>query len=217
VAGYCTAVSEIAQSLTVEFGPLTIGYDDRVLAPRSWTQLQAQWAGRLLPDLPDGPVLELCSGAGQIGLLAVHATGRSLVAVDANPAACDWIRANAAAHDIDVEVREGDLDAVLDADERYPLVIADPPWVPHEQIGRFPEDPPSAIDGGPDGLDLVRRCLRVIADHLGPSGRALLQLGDGDQVLALSEEIAATGLRVVDQEGEPGRGVVVLLAGSDPR
>lgn len=208
-------MSEIAQSLTVEFGPLTIGYDERVLAPREWTRLQAEWGAQLLDDLSPGPVLELCSGAGHIGLLAVHRSGRTLVAVDANPAACAWIRANAEAHGIPVEVREGDLDAVLDTDERFPLVIADPPWVPHDRIGQFPEDPPSAIDGGPDGLDLVRRCVRLIAEHLRCGGYALLQLGDEKQLQAVQEAITAAGLREVDRL-VLDRGVVVQLAPARP-
>ena len=55
---------------TVEFGGLQITFDSRLLSPRPWTQAQSRWAASLLPNLPPGDVLELCSGAGQIGLLA---------------------------------------------------------------------------------------------------------------------------------------------------
>ena len=210
-SGYLEVMSDLATPLTVEFGPLRIAYDDRVLTPRVWTRLQAEWASRLLADLPPGPVLELCSGAGHIGLLAVHQQNRTLVAVDANPAACAWIRRNADAHGIPVEIREGDLDAVLDTGELFPLIIADPPWVPHDEIGRFPEDPTSAIDGGADGLALARRCLHLIARHLEPGGAALLQLGTEEQAEALSDEIARVGLGIVDQVAHLDRGVVLRL------
>ena len=45
---------------------------------------------------------------------------------------------------------------VLDPDERFAVVIADPPWVSTADVERYPEDPVTAIDGGADGLDLVR-------------------------------------------------------------
>ena len=50
------------------FGGLAIAYDARVLSPRTWTLHQSLWALELLEQLPDGPILELCAGAGQIGL-----------------------------------------------------------------------------------------------------------------------------------------------------
>ncbi|MBI2244007.1 MAG: methyltransferase, partial [Nocardioides sp.] len=56
---------------TMGFGPLRITFDGRVLRPRPWTAAQSEWAAEILADAPAGPVLELCAGAGQIGLLAV--------------------------------------------------------------------------------------------------------------------------------------------------
>ena len=57
---------------TAEYGPLSIAYDHRVLEPRPWTAAQSRWVSALLESAPPGPVLEICSGAGHIGLLAVH-------------------------------------------------------------------------------------------------------------------------------------------------
>src|SRR6478609_465026 len=47
-----------------ELGGLMFAFDERVLAPRAWTQAQSAWARDLLDDLPSGPALELCSGLG---------------------------------------------------------------------------------------------------------------------------------------------------------
>lgn len=195
----------------VAFGPLEISYDDTVLEPRDWTRMQARWAAHLLTALPPGPVLELCTGAGHIGLLAVHGTGRRLIAVDASPEACRWARHNAAANGIDVEVREGDMTAVLAPAERFPLVIADPPWVRRDQVGRFAADPVSAIDGGPDGLALARTCVDLIGRHLDDLGVALLQLGDRNQVERLGDPIHAAGLEITEHVSIPGRGLVAEL------
>src|SRR5207342_2779859 len=56
-------VTSRAEVQTLSFGGLSIAHDDRVLRPRRWTLHQSHWALELLPGLPDGPVLELCSGA----------------------------------------------------------------------------------------------------------------------------------------------------------
>ena len=123
---------------------------------------------------------------------------RPLVCVDADPVACQYLRRNAVAAGVPVDVREGPMQSVLDPGERFAVVIADPPWVPRSDVRRFPEDPVTAIDGGPDGLDLVRACLAVTDGHLAPGGSALLQVGpdQGDPAGALVA--AYDGLQVVE-------------------
>jgi methylase of polypeptide subunit release factors len=198
---------------TIAFGGLQIAYDDRVLRPRTWTENQSRWAAELLPHLPDGQVLELCSGAGQIGLLAVAGSGRRLVCVDVNPVAAELTRANAAAAGLSeqVEMREGLIGEVLSPDERFPLIIADPPWVPRSQTQRFPEDPLLAIDGGEDGLTVVRECLTAIETHLAPAGVALLQLGPGDQVAAVAGLLGGTRIRAGESRDFGDHGVLLRI------
>lgn len=185
----------------MRFGPLTIEYDDRVIEPRPWTVCQSQWAAELLTGAPPGPVLELCAGVGHIGLLAVDGTDRTLVLVDLNEAACALAGRNAARAGATVEVRHGELEEALRPDERFALVIADPPWVPSDDVHQHPDDPLLAIDGGSDGLDVARSCVDVISRHLLAGGAAVVQVGDEDQVRALAayvEERPALGLRLVD-------------------
>ena len=199
---------------TVPFGSLTIAFDDRVLRPREWTAAQSEWAADLMATAPGGTVLELCAGTGHIGLLAVAQTGRRLLCVDANPVACDYARANALAAGLAelVEVREARLQEALAPDEMFPVVIADPPWVPREQTGRFPEDPLTAIDGGDDGLDVARACLTVIDDHLSPGGSAVLQVGTRAQADALRRERCFTDGRLVMVEvRQQVRGVLARI------
>jgi len=197
-----------APTRTLDFGPLQISYDDRVLEPRPWTAAQSRWAAAVAQALGPGPLLELCSGAGHIGLLAAHLTGRSLVCVDVSPAACELTRANARRAGLAdrVEVREGDMTDVIGADERFPLVIADPPWVTTNDVGRYPEDPRLAIDGGADGLALARTCLATASGHLQPGGALVLQLGDVEQAEQLTGD---TALELVETRQEE-RGVLSL-------
>jgi methylase of polypeptide subunit release factors len=193
----------------IAFSHLTIEYDARVLEPRPWTAMQSRWAAELIPEAPVGRVLELCAGAGHIGLLAIALASRPLVCVDLNPAACELARRNAelAGLAADVEVRCGDLADVVPPGEEFGVVIADPPWVPAAETSRFPEDPLLAIDGGDDGLTVARLCLRVATASTADGGHVLIQLGTQEQARQLAREAAGTTLDLVEiREGE--RGVV---------
>ncbi|SDR78997.1 Methylase of polypeptide chain release factors [Nocardioides scoriae] len=196
-----------------EFGELEIAFDARVLRPRHWTTAQSRWAHALLPSAPEGPVLELCSGAGHIGLLAVHGSERSLVCVDASPVAAAYTRSNAERAGMGgrVEVRHGMVRDVLAPGERFALVIADPPWVPAAETARFPEDPLLAIDGGPDGMVVVDECLRALVAHLAPGGAAVLQLGTAFQADAVAQRLRGTDLVVGELREYGEHGVLVRL------
>ncbi|MEJ7832758.1 MAG: methyltransferase [Nocardioides sp.] len=197
----------------INFGGLDIMFDDRVLRPRPWTTAQSRWAAELLRDAPEGPVLELCSGAGQIGLLAVAYQPRDLVCVDIDPVACGFARHNAHAARLSarVEVREGAMSEVVSGTEQYAVVVADPPWVPSREVSRFPEDPLRAIDGGPDGTDLVLSCLAVIERCLMVGGSAVVQVGTSEQADFVGASLpAASGLTLIGQR-ELGGGVLVRL------
>ncbi|MCW2819064.1 MAG: methyltransferase small, partial [Marmoricola sp.] len=112
VSGSVTSGSVVRST---DFGGLTIRSDERLLEPRDWTTMQSRWAADLLVDLPEGPVLEVCSGAGQIGLLAVVDSQRRLVCVDVEPVASAYTLENAAAAGLAdrVETRTGPMQDVV--------------------------------------------------------------------------------------------------------
>jgi release factor glutamine methyltransferase len=196
----------------LDFGGLRIAFDDRVLRPRPWTMAQSEWAAELLETAPAGSVLELCSGAGQIGLLAVAGSDRALVCVDLNPIACDYTRHNAEAAGMAdrVEVREGAIGEVLGEDERFAVVIADPPWVRRAETGRFPDDPLLAIDGGADGMDVAWACVGAARRHLLPGGSLVFQLGTLEQVDAVRDRLHDDVLDLTGVRSHE-RGVLVRL------
>lgn len=204
-----------AEVREVHFGHLRIVYDGDELEPRQWTTLQSAWAAELLRTLPPGPVLELCSGVGHIGLLAVADTDRRLVLVDSEEKASHFARLNAAdaGRSGEVEVRHGDMTEVVHGGERFALVLADPPWVASADVADEPGDPQDAIDGGSDGLQLVRTCLEVIGRTLADRGAALLQVGGRDQVAATEQHLAEhpeLRLTVVAHRSGEGGAVVEL-------
>lgn len=196
---------------SITFGPITVRYDDSVIKPRPWTVSQSEWVAEAAPDRPPGPILELCSGAGHIGLAAAALTGRPLVQVDANPAACRLARHNAEAAGLGevVEIRCGWLSEMVDDGESFPIVIADPPYVPSAAVGRF-VDPALAIDGGSDGLDRLVECCRLADRHLLAGGLLSLQVWGSGQWAQLRPQVPSALVLDECRTYGPDRAVVHL-------
>jgi methylase of polypeptide subunit release factors len=195
------------------FGPITIEHDDSVIEPRAWTVAQSCWAAELAGDVPPGAMLELYCGAGHIGLAAARLTGRSLVQVDDDAHACEWARHNARQLGLASDIRCVAIGAALHDDERFPLVLADPPYLRTEEVVRYPDDPLHAVDGGSDGLDEIRRCLAVVTRHLASDGAALLQvrgMTQGREVAALLAA-ARSPLDIVETRAFTAERAILLL------
>lgn len=183
-----------------------------------WTIAQSVLAAEMALHAPPGPILELCSGVGHIGLLAAKISDRDLVMVDSAPVACHFARENAAAAGWEnrATIICKDLNAALPPDARFPVIVADPPWVPSALVGLHPEDPVSAIDGGMRGMRIAVACLRVIARHLEPDGAAVLQVGRLGQAEELAASVASwpgSSLAVRRTTVHPG-GVLIELISS---
>jgi methylase of polypeptide subunit release factors len=211
-------VCALASGLTpaaraVAFGPVRIEFDATVLEPRAWTLAQSRIAADLLRDEPPGAILELGCGAGQIGLATAALTGRALVQVDDSTHACRWARHNSAANGLGSDVRLAPMDDAVATGEHFALVLADPPYVPTHDVHRYPDDPLHAIDGGDDGLDVVRTCLDVAVRSATPRAPVVVQLrgpAQADRVAALveREELPLTSERA--HVVSPERAVLVL-------
>jgi release factor glutamine methyltransferase len=169
------------------FGPVVIEADTSVLSPRQWTLAQSAWAAELARESSPGPILELCCGAGQIGLAAAQLTGRALVQIDRESRACAWARRNADRNGIASDIRNAPLEHALHDDECFAVVIADPPYLRTADVAQYPDDPPLAIDGGHDGLALVDTCLSVAARHTAAGAAMLLQVRGAEQADAVHE------------------------------
>ena len=170
-------------------------------------------SGRRDPaDRPAGTVLELCSGAGQIGLLAVADSDRRLVCVDLSPVACDYARRNADAAGMAdrVEVREGAIDEMVRDSERFAMVIADPPWVRRAETGRYPEDPLLAIDGGDDGMDVAWAASTPRASTSPPAARSSSSSAPSSRSTPSASGCAATSSSVTEVRWHE-RGVLVRI------
>jgi release factor glutamine methyltransferase len=171
-----------------------------VLIPRPETETLVEGALRFLP--PEGPAraLELGVGSGVIAVsLLLERPELAFVGVDVSNAALSLTAENAAALGVAdrFELREGDLFAAISADERFRVIVSNPPYIPRAEIDALVADvrehePRLALDGGEDGLDLHRRIASAAASHLEEGGALLVEVGD-DQAGAVMELHRETG------------------------
>jgi release factor glutamine methyltransferase len=179
-----------------EFCGLRIAVDPGVFVPRRRTEFLVQCAAGLAR--PGSIVVDLCCGAGAIGAALAAAVDRAEVhAVDIDPAAVDCARRNVPGH-----VYQGDLYQPLPARLRgqVRILAANVPYVPTGEIGFLPpearaHEPLVALDGGPDGLDVLRRVAAGAPDWLAPGGQLLIETSERQVPVAVAA-FASSGLAV---------------------
>jgi release factor glutamine methyltransferase len=160
-----------------------------VLIPRPETEQLAEHAGQFLASLGDQPatVLDFGTGSGCLAIsLALRAPHAVVHALDVSLPALEVARQNAAVHGVSerIHFHAGDGLPALPAGLHFQLVVANPPYIPTAEIATLaPEvrdhEPLTALDGGPDGLDFIRRLAAETPQHLAPGGRLWLEFGDG--------------------------------------
>jgi len=201
------AAGEPAHHLTgsCEFFGREFVVSPAVLVPRPETELLVQVA----LDLPlsvNAQVLDVGTGSGCIAItLAAERTKWRVAAVDVSPQALEIARVNAERHATEIDFREADLTTTMEPP--WDLVVANLPYIPDTDLKALPlevhHDPAAALDGGPDGLDLIRRLIADLPRILRPCGGAVLELYE-DQADAVAEMAAAAGLGVARRIEDPG-------------
>jgi release factor glutamine methyltransferase len=180
------------------FGPLRLRVGPGVFVPRPETEGLAARAAALRPRV----AVDLCTGSGAIACyLAAEVPGARVLATELDPGALAWARANAGR--FGVELLAGDLDEPLPAElaGSVDVLCANLPYVPSAAIATLPRDvrdhePRLALDGGPDGLDMLRRLAPRAGRWLAPGGTLLCEIGE-DQAQAAMALLSAAGLAEV--------------------
>jgi release factor glutamine methyltransferase len=181
----------------VEFCGLRIAVDPGVFVPRRRTELLVRHAASLAP--PGPTVLDLCCGSGALGVvLTTLLDDVELHATDLEPAAVRCARRNVGP--VGGQVYEGDLYRPLPTTlrGRVDILVANTPYVPTDSIGLLPpeariHEPKIALDGGADGLDVVRRVAAEATDWLAPGGHLFVETSEGQLPIAV-EVFASNGL-----------------------
>ncbi len=184
-----------------------------VLIPRPETELLVQTALEL-PLSATARVLDVGAGSGCIAVsLAAERPRWQVCAVDRSLAALSIARSNIERHAVEVELIVGDLASA--AAPPWDLVVANLPYIPSTDLASLPEevryDPPNALNGGDDGLDLVRALIADLPRLLRVCGGAVLEIGENhaDGVATVADRAGLAVARRLRDAGGVER-VIVL-------
>jgi release factor glutamine methyltransferase len=166
----------------VEFCGLRIEVDPGVFIPRPQTEALADFAAALHPET----ALDLFAGTGAIACVVKARNPRArVVAGELDPPAVACARRNGDRFGVEVFASDVDDGIPRDLEGRVDVLIANIPYVPSAEMVYVPHDgePPAAFDGGPDGLDWVRRVFEVAPRWRRRGGHLLMEVPKSSEAL----------------------------------
>lgn len=197
----------------VDFDGLRLQVGPGCFVPRQRTVQLARTAAGLLPA--SGRLVDLCAGVGAVGAwIRRHRGDVDVHSVELDPVAAGYAVRNDAG-----TVLVGDLDAPLPSGlaGRVDVLTANAPYVPTDEIALMPSEardhePPVALDGGPDGVDLHRRIIAAAGHWLAPGGHLLIESTTG-QIALVGPALVEAGLLPPEvSPGSPPLPVTLLVA-----
>ena len=198
-----------------EFYGRTFQLSPAVLIPRPETERVVEAALELAGGMDTSPsILEVGTGSGCIAIsLALELPAVELVATDLSRGALQIARLNAEAHGVSDRIGLVQADLLDGVAGRFDIVCANLPYVrTTEIVGPLTREPRLALDGGPDGLQLIRRMVRELPGRLAPGGGTVLEIDprQAEQVVRLAQENlpGSTSVVLPDLAGRD-RGVVI--------
>lgn len=193
-----------------EFVGLAIATDERALIPRPETErlvelAESDIAARLIaaPRSHGSPpirVVDVGTGSGAIAVaIAVRLKARrmlddvDILATDDDPGALGLARENAVGHAVADRVRFAEADLIPLSEPPFEVLVANLPYVSTAAMAELPApvlfEPRHALDGGADGLDVIRRLVAILPEVLTQRGLALLEIG-ADQEAGIGKAVA---------------------------
>ncbi len=187
------------------FGEWTIEVSPAVLIPRPETEmLVEQWCQRFRGKGERVRILDMGTGSGCFAIAAAHFFPRAVIdAVDVSPEALQVAGRNFRRYGLEgrVRLREGSLWKAVEPEARYHGILANLPYIPSLVIPDLePEvlaEPAVALDGGADGLELIRAFAKGLPQHVHPGAVVGLEIG-GDQGSRVADILTAAGLQEME-------------------
>ncbi len=188
-----------------EFWSLDFMVSSAVLIPRPETELLVEAVLKHLrrPEQQTaGPwILDVGTGSGVLAVtLATELPHARIIAVDRSWEALEMARKNARCHKVEPQITWvlGDLVEFLSPQMNFDAIISNPPYVPTADWEQLPPDiknyePRLALDGGPDGLEVVRKLIPTVSGRLRAGGLLVLEVGQG-QAEAVKEIMDGQGI-----------------------
>jgi release factor glutamine methyltransferase len=200
-----------------EFYGIALRVTAAVMIPRPETETLVETAIEAARKLKQPRILDLGTGSGAIAAaLARHVPAAEVVATDISPAAIEVARENVEMLGVGDRVRllEGDLWGALPCDRQldtegsglvlFDLILSNPPYIRRDEFaGLEPEvrdwEPRIALDGGEDGLSLIRWIVSGAGGRLAPRGWLMVEVGIGQAgcVVGLCESAGLGDSRII--------------------
>jgi release factor glutamine methyltransferase len=202
-----------------EFWGFEFAVDARVLVPRPDTETLVEEARARLEGAEAPRIADVGTGSGALAVtLAKLRPDATVFASDISAAALEIARGNAERLGAAVTFVEGDLATPLAAHAPFSLIVANLPYIPSAELAALPAEvraePKLALDGGDDGLGLVRRLVEAAPALLSSGGTLALEIGAG-QAPATATLLTAAGL--VEVRARPDlAGIDRVVAGRKP-
>ncbi len=201
-------ISRVAQGEPIQyilgqwdFRTLTLKVDSRALIPRPETELLVDLVlkSETIKRAEKPVIVDVGTGSGCIILsLAQELKDGVFVGVDISPAALALAQENATRCGLSDRVHFAESDGCGEFDpESVDILISNPPYIPSAVVEKLPKhirdhEPRSALDGGPDGLDVYRNLLPEAIMVLKTGGQLFFEIGE-DQGLAMHDMLNAHG------------------------
>jgi len=169
---------------SAEFHGRTFACDKRALIPRPETEQLVELALGIAKSKTSPKILDVGTGSGVIAItLALELAAADVHAIDLSTDALALAAENADRHGLAGRISFHQADLLPPGDTKFDLIVANLPYIPAAEIASLsPEvrhDPLSALDGGTDGLELVRQLIGAAPDRLTTGGALLLEIGAG--------------------------------------
>lgn len=180
-----------------EFFGLNLEITPDVLIPRPETELLVERAIKWLEGSPERrTIADIGTGSGCIAVsIARNIYNAKVIATDISLPALEVARRNARKHGVQKRIDFVQCDLLpphpdpLPTDLHFDLICANLPYIPTSTLRALPiygHEPTLALDGGVDGLDIVRRLLKIAPEWLAPNGIILLEIESSQGLAAVS-------------------------------
>ena len=201
-----------------EFFSLDFEVTRDVFIPRPDTETLVMAALDVLKTIAEPTVLELCTGSACIPVaIAKNHRSAKITTVEKDADVFKVAARNISKHDVADRVRllAGNLFEPIDAETKFSLIVSNPPYIPTEEILRLEADvkdhePHQALDGGADGLDLIRLIIQSSPDYLVNNGWLMFELSPEQSETAMDLMKQRGFTRVSTQNDLAGAARVVL-------
>ncbi len=173
-----------------------IKVDERVLIPRCETEILVE---SIMPLCKDKKVLDMCTGSGAIAIAISKGSNAVVVASDISDKALELAGENAKINDAEIEFVQSDLFTNIKG--KYDIITINPPYISSAEIATLQGEvrdyePREALDGGEDGLDIIKRIANDYTKYLSDKGTLIMEVGIG-QTEDVAKLFTGTNIEII--------------------